>query len=226
MLKPRKRLVKAKLKEDKLVTRTAQVQAFVHENSSMITYVLLAVVALVAIGFAIGLSRASAERKATFVNMQARDAYGRGDLDETLTQANIILEDYPGTRSAATAMMLTGRVHEQRGEIPEAIEAFRKLIDKYDRNEYLSFAAYYSLGSIYYGQEEYQEAARWFSDCAARFPKHFNTPYSLLEAGRAYKKSRKYDQAKSVLRKILTDYPKSRAVAKAREELEKIEFMP
>ncbi len=225
MLKPRKRLIKAKLKEDKLVTRTAQVQTFVREYSSKIIYALIVVVAVAAIGVSIVLSRASAQKKAAFVGMQARDAYGSGDLDETLMQANIILEDYPGTRSAAVAMMLKGRVYEQRGEISEAIEAYRRLVDKYGKHDYLGFGAYYSLGSIYYGQEDYEEAALWFTDGATRYPKHFNAPYSLLEAGRSLKKCRKYDRARVVLRKVLAEYPKSRAISKARSELEEIEFM-
>ena len=123
-------------------------------------------------------------------------------------------------------MMTKARILEQGGQISEAIETYEKLSTKFSDQIYLAFGAYYSLGSLYYGTEEYNDAARCFNQAATRYPKHFNAAYALLEAGRSYIKANKYDQAKKVLRKVLSEYPKSRAIDKVRQELEEIEFMP
>ena len=226
MLKPRKRLTRAKIKEDKFVTYTQKTQSFLDEHGFKIIIGAITIVAVVVVALIINYNRASTESKSSFVGLQAREAYGRGDLDETLVHAKTILADYPGSKTAAVAMMLVGRVHEQRGELDDAIDAYKQLIDKYGDQEYLSFGAYYSLGSIYYGLGEYENAARYFSDGATRYPDHFNAPYGLFEAGRCYKKNRKYQKAKATFRLVMSQYPKSRAVDKARRELEEIEFMP
>ena len=226
MLKPRKRLVKAKLKEDKLLTFTAKFQVFISRYRRYLMYGAAAVVVIGVLGIVTLWSKANARKQAAFVELLARDAYARSDLDETLTQVNIILEDFPGTRAAAQALMLKGRVYEQRGDLDEAARLFQQVIDDYRDQTYLASGAFNALGAIYYGRGDWVEAARYYLEGANRYPTHFNTPENLLEAGRCLKKARRYDQARQALRKVITDYPKSDSVAKARSELEEIEFMP
>ncbi|MCF7810775.1 tetratricopeptide repeat protein [bacterium] len=225
MLKPRKRLVKTKIKEDKLVTYTAKAQTFYDQNKRTLLYGAIGIIVVIAIVIGINITRSSAQEKAAFESLLARDALSRGNTDEALTHVNIILEDYPGTRSAAIAMMIKARIHEQNAELNEAAEVFKKLISDYGEYDYLAFGAYYSLGSIYNSWGEYNEAARFYSTGASKYPKNFNAAYSLLEAALCYKKAGKYEQANRTLRRILTDYSKSRATGKARTELEEIEFM-
>ncbi|MDP8237704.1 MAG: tetratricopeptide repeat protein [Candidatus Hatepunaea meridiana] len=226
MLKPRKRLVRAKIREDKFINYTDSVQSFIEKNSRRLLYAILAIVVVFGIGTIVTVLNASKEKQAAFEGLLARDAYGRGSLDEALTHINILLEDYPRTKASAEGIMIKARVHEQRGEITEAIVEYRKVIDKHSDQDYLAFGAFYSLGSIYFGQGEYEEAANYFSEGASSFPENFNTPYSLLEAGKSYKETRNYQKARGALLRIITEYPKSRAVSKARTELEEIEFMP
>ncbi len=225
MIKPRKRLVKAKIKEDRLVTYTAKAQTYYDQNRRTIFLGILGAVVILAIVVGVVLTKSSAEKQSAYESLLVRDAFSRGDLDKALIHINIIMEDYPGTRSAAIAMMIKGRVHEQRGELNEAVETFKKLTDKYADQDYLAFGAYYSLGSILYSWAEYSEAGRYYATGASRYPNNFNAPYSLLEAGRCFKKSGKYKQANQAFRQVLSEYPKSRAVRNARSELEEIEFM-
>ena len=225
MLKPRKRLTRATLKEDKFVTYTSTVQSFIQKNYLRIVLSVSAFIVIAAVGGFISLSKSSSEKTAAFESFMARDAYGRGEFEEVMKHVNIILEDYPGAKAAASAMMLKGRVHEQRGDIDDAVEVYKNLTKKYSEHKYLGFGAHFSIGSIYFGQEKYEEAAQHFSRAASTYPDNFNAPYSLLEAGISYKKIKMYDKAKTVLKKIISDYPKSRAVSRARNELEEIEFM-
>jgi tetratricopeptide (TPR) repeat protein len=225
MLKPRKRLVKTKLKEDRLVTYTAKAQTFYDQNKKTLFYGVIGIILVLAIVVGFNMTRSAAQKNAAFESLLARDALSRGNNDEALTHVNIILEDYPGTRSAAVAMMIKARIHEQSGELNEAAEVFKKLISDYSEYDYLAFGAHYSLGSIYSSWGEYKEAARFYSTGASKYPEHFNAAYSLLEAALCYKKAGMYEQANRTLRIILTDYSKSRATGKARTELEEIEFM-
>ncbi len=226
MLKPRKRLVKAKLKEDKLLIYTAKVQGFISRYQRQLIYGLAAVVVIGGVVITTLWSKANAQKQAAFEGLLARDAYMRSELDEAITRSDMILEDYTGTRAAALALMLKGRVYEQRGELDEAARAFQEVIDDYAAQSYFAFGAYYALGSIHYGRGEYVEAARFYREAAEHYPDHFNAPVSLVEAGHCLKKARRYEQAGRIFRRVMTEYPRSRSVDKARKDLEEIEFMP
>lgn len=124
MLKPRKRLVKAKLKEDKLLIFTARVRNLASRYQRQLLYGLAAVVVILVVGIAMSLSKTAAERNAAFEMLLARDAYAMGDLDKTLVHTKTVLEDYTGTRAAAEALMLEARVSEQGGDYEKAIELY------------------------------------------------------------------------------------------------------
>jgi len=226
MLKPRKRLVKAKLKEDRFVILTAKAEVWFEEHRQHVLYGVVAVVAAVALGLAIGWSKSSTAKNAAFDEMMARDAFARAAFDSALIRANAILEDYSGTSSAAVALMLKGRIFEQRAQFEEAFKAYEEVIDDYSDQAYLAFGAYYALGTIAHGKSDWEKAAEYYEKAASKYPDHFNAAVALLEAGKALDKAHRYPQAKSVYNKILKDYPKSRSVDAARDNLAKLEFMP
>ncbi len=225
MLKPRKRLVKAKLKEDKLLIYTAKVQVYYDKYQKQLYYGLAAAAAIIVLVFVVRWSFKNAEYKAAFEGMMTRDSYQRGELDDALTRANILLEDFNGTKGAAYALMVKGRVAEQRLEYAKAEDAFLKIVNDYADEEYLAFGACYALGAIHYGRGDYLEAGKWYRNAARRYPEHFQAAESLIEAGISFKRAHRYDDAKRVLRLVLSEYSKSRSVDKARSALEEIEFM-
>jgi len=225
MLKPRKRLVKAKLKEDKLLIFTARVQSWAMKYQRHLLYGAGAIVVIVALGVAYGMSKSSANKNAAYEVFLAWDAFNRAEYDQAATHAKTVMDDYPGTSSASAAMMLQARVHEQRGEYDEAMKLYREVIDAND-DSYLTFGAYSAAGAIYYGKGEYTEAAKNYEAAADNYPQHFSAAAALLDAGKSLKKVGKFDAAKKVLRRALSDYPKSRVLGEVRTELEELEFEP
>jgi len=226
MLKPRKRLVKAKLKEDRFVIFTAKAEVWFEQNRRHVIYGAGGIIVVVALAVAMGWSKSNATKNAAFQELLARDAYARTDYDSTLIRANAILEDFSGTSSAAVALMLKGRVYEQRGQFEEAEEAFKQVVDDYSEHEYLAFGAYYGLAMIALGRSDWNNAGDIYAKAASKYPHHFNAAVALLEAGKAYEKANRYPQARVAYRTILTDYPKARSADAARDNLAKLEFMP
>ena len=225
MLKPRKRLVKAKLKEDKLLVFTAKAQRYIRQNRRSITFATVGVLVVVC-GFAVyNWSQRAEAAEAALDELLMRDAYARGELDSVLVRADRILDDYPRTSSAAAALMLKGRVHESRGEYEEAIETYERLLRKHSGEKYLAFGACYALGTIYLGKDDLEQAADFYLKAANDYPDHFNAPNALLEAGKCLEKLSRYEQAKRAYHKIIAEYPKSRTVNRARQRLTGIEFM-
>lgn len=226
MMKPKKRLVKAKLKEDRFVIITAKAEVWFEEHRRPALYAVVALLLVAVAGIAIGWSKSAAEKSAAFAELMTRDAYARSDFDSALVNADAILEDYSGTTSAAIALMVKGRVFESRGQFDEAEKAFQELIDDYSDREYLAFGAYYALGTIAMGKSDYEPAAQYYEKAAAKHPQHFSAPVALVEAGKALEKARRYPQAKQIYRQVLSHYPKSRSADAARDNLAKLEFMP
>lgn len=225
MLKPRKRLVKSKLKEDKLLTFTFRVQETFRTYRKTVSYILATVLVLVVAYGLVSSSKRSAIQQSAFEELMARDAYSRGELDETLSRIEVILNEYPNSPSAASALMLKGRIYQQRGEYAMAEEAFKEVTRKFPDNDYLAFGAYYALGSIYYGKRDYSESAKYYQGAAKRYPHHFNAPYALVEAAGSLEKISKYEEAGRLYRTVLKEYPKSRVADKARTNLSELEFM-
>jgi len=225
MLKPRKRLVKSKLKEDKLVTFTVNTQMFVNKNSKMLGIGIGAVVVIIIAVSFFNMSSNSAEIQSTFDEMMARDAYARGEFDETLTRIDGILEEYSSTNSAASALMLRGRIYQQSGDVSAAEEAYAEVVRKHSSEEYLSFGANVSLAIIAHGREDYSLAADKYIDAVNKNPGHFSAAVALLEAGICLEKVSKYEEAKRTYLRILKSYLKSRSADKARNNLAELEFM-
>jgi len=226
MLKPKKRLVKATLKEDRFVILTAQAEAWFEQHKMRVIYASAGVLAIAVIAAALSWSRTNAIKQASLAELLARDAYARADFDSTLLKANAILEDFNGTPSAGVALMLKGRVYEQRAQFEEAEKAFEEVIDDYADSEYLAFGAYHSLGTIAHGKSDWLRAAEYFEKAGSKYPGHFNAPVALVKAGEAFEKAGKISQAKSAYRKVLGDYPKSRSADAARDNLARLEFLP
>ena len=224
MLKPKKRLVKAQIKEDKLLKFTARAQKVVDKYWKHAAIVLAAVVVIIlAFNFVLA-ARESKNSEAALQELKVRDAYSRGDFDETLRLINTILDDYPGTPSVPAALMLMGRIYQQRGEYDQAVEIFEKIIRKYSGNSYLAFGAYVGIGAIEFGRAEYEKAADNYKAAASKYPDHFNAPDAFVRSGESYQKINRYEDAKHVYRLVLKQYPKSRSANTAREKLAELEF--
>ncbi len=226
MLKPKKRLLKAKAEEDKLTTFIDNTRRLLGQYGQWMLYGLAGIVVVLAISMVLQRTKSSTESEAAFDELLIRDAYSRGQMDEALIKAEEVIADFAGTQSAGVALSVKARIHEQRGEFELAIQAYKKLIDEHGDQPYLAFGGYYSLGIIYSGQSDHEQAAKYYRLAAQKYPDHFNAPVCLVEAGRALKKINRYDEAKQMYQQVLEDYPKSRAVSMARDDLAEIEFMP
>ncbi len=225
MLKPRKRLVKAKLKEDKLLTFTDKAQRFLQAKWRIIAYVIAAIVIVLAISGFMAVSKRSARTEASYKEMLARDAFSQRNTDEALQLANEVIDDYSGTQPAAAALFLKAKIYQQRGDLERSKEAYLEVAKKSSTDKYTAFAAYLALGAIEYGEKNYDEAADYYEKAAKKYPDHFHSPKALISAGESLERLSKYEEAKRIYHTVLKKYPKSRSANTARTNLAELEFM-
>jgi len=88
------------------------------------------------------------------------------------------------------------------------------------------FGAQYAMAAIDYGRGDYKKAAELYRQAALGHPDHFYAPQALLDAGKAYRRLSRTDDAKRMFGLILKNYSKSREANDARSELAELEFIP
>jgi TolA-binding protein len=224
MLKPRKSLIKTVEKKSNLLTFSEKAQLFYEQYARQVTYGLIGLVIVVGGWFGYRWMQQSSFSKADYAEMIARDEFAKGNYDDALQKVDAIIADYSSAPAAGSAMLMKGRIHESRSELDMAVQAYEKLIRKYGDQPYLAFSAKYALGAINNGRGDYEKAARYYRQAAQDLPEHFYAPQALLDAGRAYRKINKRDDAKAMFRLIITKYAKAREATDARTELAELDF--
>jgi TolA-binding protein len=120
----------------------------------------------------------------------------------------------------------TGTASLAKGDRARALDSFKTLADTYPKND-LAHPSQVALGMLFYGQQNYKEAAIRFNSAIDRFPKKRNG-VSFVEFGIAasvHNMGNK-DDAKLFFEELIRKYPKSSSAALARSFLNKKSKLP
>jgi len=219
MLKPRKRITRQQIKEDKLVTFTAKASSYYAENSRTILAVGGVVVVLaIAAGFFIN-SRAQAEKTATFDLTLAKIEIGQQRFDTAAEKLTQIIENYSGTRSAADALFFLGNVYLSQGNWDQARVTFQRYLDDYGKDRQLAPAAIAGLGLADEQEKKYRDAAERYLEAANRYPDMYNAPQYLMDAGRCFALAGDTARAEDTFKLVIDRYPKSELKQQAEDEM-------
>lgn len=102
------------------------------------------------------------------------------------------------------------------GRFAQAEAAFRAFLEAYP-NSRLTPNALYWMGETFYSRGMFSDAIFAFKDVQARFPRHAKTPDSLLKTALAYSRLGDRQNAELHLTVLKEDWPKSEAVARAKQ---------
>lgn len=106
----------------------------------------------------------------------------------------------------------------------EAIDFFQEAINRFPKSDYVPYA-YIAVGKIHLHLKNPAQAKGYFNLVLDQYPNYHGIPEALFELGRIYsQKSQKNDQndAISIFKKIIADYPQSELVIAAKRELGKM----
>jgi TolA-binding protein len=112
-----------------------------------------------------------------------------------------ILDQYPGTQSAARATYLLGSIAYQQGKYAEAQEYFSTYLQKYSEGA-LAVEAEESLGYIQEQQQNYQQAIDIFKALEAKVSES-KKPAILLAIGRNYEALEQPDDAMTIYQQVV-----------------------
>jgi predicted negative regulator of RcsB-dependent stress response len=208
MLKPRKKITKKQLKEDKLVTFYFQASEWLEKYSK---YLLLgiAAIALVVAGVAYyGFSQTKAEKSASVDLARATRTLEALDYKSAISQLSAIVDSYGSTTSGKLARLHLANAFFQTKEYANAEKSYRKFISGFSGDEHFRAAAQGGVAACLEQEKKYAEAAEAYLDAAESYDSVL-APGFLVSAGRCYSLAGNDAKAKELYNRVVQDYPKA-----------------
>ena len=216
MMKPRKRITKKQMKEDKFVTSTFKVVEFVQEHSTQLIFGCIVVIVIILAGFFIANSKKQKNLEADAQLGRALLVYQSGDYAGAVNLFEPILRSYGGTQSASQATFLLANCHYFTGNYDKALEYYNKYTTMGHTLSSLKASAVQGAAACHEQKGDYAEAARIYEKAANEFSDYYQAPEYLLSAGRCYEASEQAEEAKRVYQKIIDVYPESQSIQQAK----------
>lgn len=214
MLQPKKKISKREIKQDQLVTRAMQVEAWALENKSRLTYAGVGLIALIAIGFVWNDRRVASETEAMTRLAKVLPLYDEGNLQQAVEGAPAegtfglasIVDEYGGTTAGMMARVYLANAYVQQGKYAEALELYEDVSadDKTVASGALAGAArcHEHLGS-------FADAATAYERSVSQDPKNPLAPDRLLAAAANFKRAGDPDRAAAAIATLRKQYPTS-----------------
>ncbi len=191
----------------------SRTEHYIEENRNTVTYIVLGIVALVAIYFAFKRFYIAPKEKEAESSIFMAQRYFEQDsfrlaLDGDGANQGLleIINNYGITKTANLACYQAGISFLRLGEYEEALKYLRKFSGK---DKMVATIAVGAIGDaeIELGQDK--DAASHYLKAAEMNENSFTSPIFLLKAGQAYEKAGSNDKALKIYEQLKTNYPGS-----------------
>jgi TolA-binding protein len=213
------KITKKEMKEDKLVTTAFKLQEWVQEHLNQVLMVAGGVVLAVIVVYFIFSSRAGRNQRAAELFGKAAFEFQSGNGNQAITDLNTVMEKYSGTKTASQATFYLATAYFYAKDYTKAQTTFRRFIEKYKEDPLLLASAQAGIAECQMENKEFQSAGDNFVKAVSFKPDNFMASQYLLSAGQAYLKANQKEKAKEVFRKLIDQYPDSKEVYQAKEQL-------
>ena len=189
MLKPKKKITKKDLKEDKFVKFTLQAKTYLDENSKQVFYMVtgILVVAIVVIVFVYAHNANVEEARGQLGIAQVE--YSNLNYDKAITRLESLIESYDGTNEADQGMFLLANILYQKERYEESKNYFEQFVDSYSGSNILLASGIAGLAACYEKEEMYSEAGETYSNAASTAPDFVEADNYLYLAGICFSKA-------------------------------------
>ena len=214
MLKPKKKITKREIKEDKLVTTYFELRQWIDQNRKRVSSVsFMVIIAAAATWFYLN-NRAADDLNATTDLGEVMRYYDDGKFDlaiKGVPQDNIrgleqIVSDYGSTPSGELAKLYLGNCYFAEGRIDKALTIYKDT-DISDKSIGASVQA--GIAACYEAKGNHEEAARYYEGAASADVKNFHTAENLYHAAENYALAGSKDKASDLLKRLKREFPLS-----------------
>ncbi len=214
MLRPKKKLSKREIKQDKLVTTYFQIYDRLYNYRRQLIIGGVAIL-IVALGAVLYYNNIQAENERALTELgRVYHFYDEGNYERAINgipERNImglrdIAGNYGRTEAGKIAIFYLANAYYHLGNYDEAYRYF----DNFRGSDALLRASALSgKAAIYEIRGDYKRAAELFEQAATRFGKTAVTPENLKHAGRNYFEAGELPRALRIFERIQEEYPES-----------------
>lgn len=212
-----------------LQEKIVEAENWFESNSKLVLGVAIGVALIVAGFFGYQYYKDSQNDKAQQEMFQAVYYFEADSLDQALNgDANTlgflgIIEEYGITDAANLANYYAGVIYLKQGKFEPA----RLYLEDFKSNDLLIQARAYSLiGDTYMEENNFADAAKYYSKAANYKPNKYFSPIYLMKEALAYEKTNQVDKARETYDKVITQYWDSSEYQKARKFKARLEGQP
>ncbi len=209
MLRPKKKLTRREIKEDKFLTLVAKATNWFNENGKYIAIGLMVLLVVVVVAFMMAKSKKEAEVAASGRLIRAVAAYNSYAFDNAIPVLQNIVEQFQGTKSAGEAAFYLASAYYHKENYEEAQKYFSLYLDDYGDDPIFASAALAGLAACYSQQGEKVKAAEYYEKAAQKNPDFITAADYLFSAAQSYADIGRVDKAEALLQKILEKYENS-----------------
>lgn len=214
MLKPKKKISKKEIKEDKLVTSYFEATTWYQSNKKILNGVLTGVVVLAVVVVAYLNNVNSNNVKATselgkitsYYDQGKYDVAINGNLQENVRGLQAIVDDYGSTKAGELATFYLANCYFAQANYDKALQYF---LDVDVSDELISVSALSGAAACYEAQGNYEKAASTFEKAAFKYAKDVNAAENIFHAGKNYLVLGNKEKASELFKKIKKDHQTS-----------------
>ncbi len=214
MLKPKKKITKKEIKEDRLVTTYYEATTWYENNKKIVNGVLTGIVILAIVIVAYLNNVNSNNQKAiaelgkitSYYDQGKYDLAINGNLQENVRGLQSIVDDYGSTKAGELAGFYLANSYFELGNYDKALKCY---LDVDVKDEMISASAIAGAAACYEAKGEYEKAASTYEKAAFRSTKDVNAPENMFHAGQNDLMAGNKEKAVELFRKVKKDYPTS-----------------
>jgi len=223
MLKPRKKITKKQLKEDKLVTYVFKINNYLEHEWKRLLFIAASAVVVFLVGYLIYQSGLENERQAAHELFPLESRYAAGVYDSTLVSGlEAFLTRYDNTESGGIATFYLANTYYSLGDFLEAEKYFRQYLDNHDGADFMSASAHAGIAACFEQRKMYKDAAEYYQSAIEKYSDVFLMPELMIGAARSLFQIGQIEEARTQCQNILTHYPDSQQAVSAEVLLAKM----
>jgi len=215
MLKPYKKISKKELKQDKFVTYTLKTKEYFENNSRLIMYAAIAILAVILITSWMVRSKRQAGIEANELLSRASMTFAQGNVQEGEELMKQLVENYEGVDAAGQACFMLAKYYWQQNDYTNAKYYFQQYLDNYKDDPLLTSAAYAGYADCLLDERSIEMAAQNYEKAARVDQNSPMVPSYLFSAARAYMDIDQLKKAEKLATEIVDKHEKSEFKNKA-----------
>ncbi|MCX6143226.1 MAG: tetratricopeptide repeat protein [Ignavibacteriales bacterium] len=214
MLKPKKKISKKEIKEDKLVTTYFEATTWYETNKKIVNGVLVGVVILAIVVVAYMNNVNSNNQKAntelgkviSYYDQGKFDVAISGNLQENVRGLQSIVDDYGSTNAGELAKFYLANAYFAQNDYDKALKYF---LDVSVKDDMITASAIAGAGACYDAKNDYEKAASAYEKAAFKSTKDVNAAENMFHAARNYLSAGNKEKAAELFKKVKKEFPTS-----------------